>query len=253
MFEFFEKNIKWFFIPAGIVLFYGVIVILSICFIPNVSFDKFGQFGDSFGFINTLFSGSAFISLVITIYLQQQDMKDTKEEIKRQNFENTFFKMIDLFNNLVKDLELERPTNTVEISPNGEEIFEYIPYEILKQKLFTGINDYQGKKVILELLKILNCYKNITSKYPDRYKIKDSVYEDFYNEYENVIAHYFNMIYKILGFVDKSNITHEEKSDYIKIFLSQFSKKELKLFFLHIRSEISKETFKPLLEKYKLS
>ena len=97
----------WFLIPICIILGYGAILIIFTYPISEYSISKAGQFGDSFGILNSMFSGFAFISLVITIYLQQKEMKDAKEEILKQNFENTFFKMIDLFNNVIKDLDFK--------------------------------------------------------------------------------------------------------------------------------------------------
>lgn len=83
MFEVFKKNWKWFLFPIAIILVYGLFLIFITSPISEYSIEKAGQLGDSFGLINTLFSGSAFISLVITIYLQQQDMRETKEEKKK--------------------------------------------------------------------------------------------------------------------------------------------------------------------------
>ncbi|MFY0628722.1 MAG: hypothetical protein JXR07_20685 [Reichenbachiella sp.] len=40
-------------------------------------------FGDSFGGINALFSGLAFAGLLYTIYLQREDLRVTKEEMRR--------------------------------------------------------------------------------------------------------------------------------------------------------------------------
>lgn len=80
MFEVFKKNWGWFIIPICIIIIYGGLIIFKIYPISEFSIEKAGQFGDSFGLINTLFSGSAFIAVVITIYLQQQDMRETKEK-----------------------------------------------------------------------------------------------------------------------------------------------------------------------------
>ena len=136
---------------------YGLFIMFPI---SEDSIEKAGQFGDSFGVINTLFSGSAFIALVITIYLQQQEMRETKKETQRQNFENTFFKMIDLYKSVVKDLSLEIPRiyNGI-FSDDGIEEFSYTQYKIGEVLLFRGEKDLQGKEVIDELLKIFNMYK----------------------------------------------------------------------------------------------
>ena len=143
MFEVFKKNWVWFLLPICIILVYGLFIMFPI---SEDSIEKAGQFGDSFGVINTLFSGSAFIALVITIYLQQQEMRETKKETQRQNFENTFFKMIDLYKSVVKDLSLEIPRiyNGI-FSDDGIEEFSYTQYKIGEVLLFRGEKDLQGK------------------------------------------------------------------------------------------------------------
>lgn len=76
--EFLKKH-WWilFLIPLIVIGFY--LWYLNSCPIDK-DFDKAGKLGDSFGIINTLFSGLAFIALVITIYLQQRDKRETKNE-----------------------------------------------------------------------------------------------------------------------------------------------------------------------------
>ena len=46
-----------------------------------IDYPKMGQFGDLFGSINALFSGLAFAGLIYTIYLQNNELKDTHDEI----------------------------------------------------------------------------------------------------------------------------------------------------------------------------
>lgn len=96
-----------FIVPSLIILFYGGILIYMTYPISEYSISKAGQFGDSFGILNSLFSGLAFISLIITIKIQQKEMKDTKEEMFKQNFENTFFKLFEQYNNQLVLLKTE--------------------------------------------------------------------------------------------------------------------------------------------------
>lgn len=77
-----------------------------------------GTFGDMFGFANALFSGVVFIGVTYAIFLQREEIRIAREDIKytkaildeqqtqlalqngelrQQKFENTFFKLIDQF------------------------------------------------------------------------------------------------------------------------------------------------------------
>lgn len=69
-----------------------------------------GVFGDQFGMTNALFSGLAFLALIVTLILQHEELKDTRKvmeeqrdefkqqvaAIRKQNFEATFFQMLRL-------------------------------------------------------------------------------------------------------------------------------------------------------------
>lgn len=82
--------------------------------------ELFGTFGDSFGALNTLFSGFAFAGIIISIFLQSKELKATREEVqeqkkeferqtkifKKQAFENTFFQMLNLHNEIIKSINI---------------------------------------------------------------------------------------------------------------------------------------------------
>lgn len=84
--------------------------------------DKAGVFGDSFGVITSLFSGLAFVGIILTILLQRDELQlqrkelaFTREELKgqklqleaqnttlkKQNFESTFFQLLLLHNETI--------------------------------------------------------------------------------------------------------------------------------------------------------
>ena len=49
----------------------------------NIGWETKGQFGDTFGTINALFSGLAFAGVIVTILLQREDLQLTQKELKR--------------------------------------------------------------------------------------------------------------------------------------------------------------------------
>ena len=236
----------WFLIPICIILGYGAILIIFTYPISEYSISKAGQFGDSFGILNSMFSGFAFISLVITIYLQQKEMKDAKEEILKQNFENTFFKMIDLFNNVIKDLDFKC---NVSIDYAGAFTISRYFNKIGKIELKHENNiNLKGKDVIPQLLNLFLLYNNIINDKTNNHDYIMGRYEDVYKEFESNIGHYFEVIYQILKFIDEYNL--DNKQNYSNLFRAQFSKAELSLLFYHSTSEIAKGKITPLLIKY---
>lgn len=69
----------------------GLIIITIWIFSGFFVYDNFsdwptrGQFGDSFGLINSLFSGLTFLGLILTIYLQRREIKVQLKELKETN------------------------------------------------------------------------------------------------------------------------------------------------------------------------
>ncbi len=53
--------------------------------ISSFSIDRAGLFGDSFGVLNSLFSGLAFAGIIITILLQKEELKLQRLELARSS------------------------------------------------------------------------------------------------------------------------------------------------------------------------
>lgn len=66
------------------VLVYGIVLLVITWPIDEVSLDKSGMFGDSFGLLTSLFSGLAFAGLIITIMMQKDELALQREELRLQ-------------------------------------------------------------------------------------------------------------------------------------------------------------------------
>jgi hypothetical protein len=63
-----------------------------------------GQFGDSFGGLTAVLSALTLIIVIFTGYAQFKSMQDQSKSLQQQNFENTFFKMVDLHNQMTDEV-----------------------------------------------------------------------------------------------------------------------------------------------------
>jgi hypothetical protein len=195
--------------------------------------NKAGMFGDSFGVITSLFSGLAFVGIILTILLQRdelqlqrQELALTRDELKsqhttarRQIFENTFFQMLRLHNDIVAGIRL--PTKKA----NGRECFIHI-YEGLQRHY----NNYSQQPIDQERTAL------------------EEVYSQFWNEYQNQLGHYFRYLYTMFKFVKTSAI--EDKRLYTNIIRAQLSDKELLVLFYNCLCKYGVEQFKPLAEEF---
>src|SRR5680860_334237 len=66
------------------VFIYGLTIVAVTWPISELSVDKTGVFGDSFGLLTSLFSGLAFAGLIITIIMRKDELSLQREELKLQ-------------------------------------------------------------------------------------------------------------------------------------------------------------------------
>lgn len=224
-----------------------------------------GTFGDMFGAVNALFSGLAFAGLIVTLLYQKEELKLQREELaqtreelkgqreefeeqnktmKRQRFENTFFNMLSLQQEIVANLSYEYYVNPNTCLPNipPEQFYGMSPKSQLHgREVFEGmykraIIDYQGKRYADGVCNILRSFGHLA--------------------YSNLKAttrfdHCFRHLYRIYKFVDTSDlITEEERYAYACIIRSQLSDYELVMLFYNCLTTNGREKFKPLIEKY---
>ncbi|MYF74887.1 MAG: hypothetical protein F4175_16395, partial [Gemmatimonadetes bacterium] len=117
-----SEKVRWW--PFWLILSFVVIFwfLFLIELFPWWVTDHRGQFGDSFGVINALFSGLAFAGVICAILLQKKELelqrkelKDTRTEIRgqketlqKQNFESSFFQLLGLYNDIVGSLIMSK-------------------------------------------------------------------------------------------------------------------------------------------------
>ena len=224
-----------------------------------------GTFGDMFGAVNALFSGLAFAGLIVTLLYQKEELKLQREELretrnelnaqklefqeqnktmKRQRFENTFFNMLSLQQEIIANLSYEYYASP-NIRPHNipEEIFyKGAPKgQLHGRETFEGIYkhaiiEYNGARHADGIIKILK--QNGYIAYP-----VISVTTRF--------DHYFRHLYHIYKFVDTSDLIEDSKRyDYACIIRSQLSDYELVMMFYNCLTANGRDKFKPLIEKY---
>jgi hypothetical protein len=194
--------------------------------------ENIGVFGDKFGAVNALFSGLAFAGIIITIWLQREDLKETRKEMEEQRkvltlerFEQTFFNLVNLHNNIVSSCAIKYP---IKDKVEGQDVFGEI-YNELKPKFGSAlIGDWEEP------------------------------YNQTFRKYHNILGHYFRNLYRIIKFVDEynfgisdQNLEFKTKYSYIAIVRAQLSMSELCLIFYNGISENGTK-FYPYVENYAL-
>lgn len=220
---------------------------VSIQYFGEVNISDKGAFGDMFGGLNALFSGLAFGGLIIAILLQRRQLKLqvdelalqrkelelTRKELKgqkqqleqqnrtlsRQNFENTFFQLLSLYNELVTSLKTGSATT-------GRDCF------------MTFCNLYF--RAVQESIK---GGQRMTDK------SLGEIYSIQFAGFPKEVSNCFRLLYNILKFVDRSSMS--DGKVYTNLVRALLTEDELLLIFYNCYSEQGKK-LKPLLERYSM-
>ncbi|EMK6832330.1 hypothetical protein V9J59_000934 [Vibrio cholerae] len=122
------RKLQWLLIGGSVVAItsYASLLIYLAWPINEISINKAGVFGDSFGILTSLFSALAFAGMIITILLQKeelglqrQELADTRKEIaaqkeilRTQSFNDNFYRLLDYYkDNLSKVVVLDKENN----------------------------------------------------------------------------------------------------------------------------------------------
>lgn len=191
-----------------------------------------GELGDMFGVVNALFSGLAFAGIIYTIFLQRQELEfqrrelaDTREvlegqkiQLARQAFENAFFQMVSLHNEIVVSLRYLPRRAAPGGEKRGRDCFASLTHD-----LHESLNSFSG--------------------------LMETRYEAFYEaDAHKVLGHYFRNLYQIVKYVANSDVA--DKKFYTNIVRAQLSTEELILLFWNTFSKFGTEKFKPLILEF---
>jgi hypothetical protein len=90
----------------GITLIYGALIIWLNWPIRDFSVGRTGWFGESFGVINTVFSGLALAGLLLTLHLQRQELAESKETYRQERFEDSFYRLLGYYRQNLDDIKI---------------------------------------------------------------------------------------------------------------------------------------------------
>lgn len=249
-------------------------VLSAVVIIPTAFFilhDDSASIGDTIGgttapFLSLLGSVLVFMALKAQInankiitsqFTQQQE----KENI--QNFENSFFNLMNFHLSIVSNIEKAYKRNEVRLSSiiyqegsseeytaKGKQVFQ-IEYEEICE-LFED-SYYTKKKYLKEFV------KGYFEENETRLSYFKKAYSAHYSDHiDNQFGNYFRNLYRLIKIIDQYDFkaANEEqdfktKYYYTSIVRAQFSDYELKWLFLNGLSDLGAK-FKPLMEKYAL-
>ena len=224
-----------------------------------------GVFGDSWGGVNAIISAFAFAGVIVTLFLQNRDLNLQRKEMERQReefekenetlkyqrFENLFYNMLDLQQEIVAGLRFNyQDKESVLINSSSGSLKRnerYIDKIVTGRDVFRFTFDYAEISLEeiggLEKAKIIHGYrKYLCTKGLAAYD--DTWIPTYYD-------HYFRHLYKIIQFVDRQGFPFDEAYNYVSMLRGTLSRYELVWIYYNALNP-SFENFKKLIEKYSL-
>lgn len=218
-------------ISVASVVGYAVFLIYVTWPITSMSISNAGVFGDSFGVLTSLFSALAFVGVVWTLNyqreefkLQKEELADSKKEIAKQGFENSFFQMLKIQNDIV----------------NG---VTFVKRGLGATERLEGRDAFKGLSSSLHVR-----FVNL-AKYTKDVQWVNNVYDTFYEQEGYRLAHYFRFLYNIFRFLEESRVDNKEL--YVRLLRAQISNQELFLIYYNSLNRRG-ERFKKFITKYNL-
>ena len=241
----FEKN-------AVILIWVGIgVIIVSVLLflykqelfiLESIQADKFGMFGDFVGgLIGSLWALAGVLLFYSALIYQKNELKlqrtqltvqqkelhqqtiqfsNQNETLQKQRFENTFFQLLSLHNELVEKLS---------IKADGTEYVQRFVFKYGLGRLRSKIDNARKRKRDTGAIVILS-YEELSLE--DNKKILFESYNAFFTEHQEIFGHYFRNLYHIFKYIYLSKIIPvEEKEFYSNIVRAQLSTFELILLF----------------------
>lgn len=202
------------------------VFVVNLVLFPLV--DDLGAWGDFFGgVLNPVLTFFTFMGLLITIVLQQTELKETRRELERsanalelqitsvtrQNFESTFFQMLTLHNTIVNSISVyEREATYSIVEPAPTKDTETKGRACFDTFLDNFARDYRQASGATERERLQHAY------------------DEFWSYRQQDLAHYYRYLYNVLRFVHESEGV-ENKLRYVKLLRAQLSDYELAMLF----------------------
>jgi Putative phage abortive infection protein len=263
----------WWIIIVSIVLLLGVGSFIAYGARNPEKFKALGTWGDFVGgTLNPILTFLTVIGLLVTIHLQQRELRLTRKELakssnaleaqnlttKQQRFENTLFSMIEMLNQIVNAMDV----GDGDKRKTGRDCFTKF-YQNLELEYFQMTWSSEPKYGEIQDIHLLNLLgdnthgldhlaENFKSQiliyyFHDNQRIVHT-YNYFYRDHQSDLGHYFQMLYNIFRYIDDGPFSD---GIYAKILRAQLSNQELLIIFYNNATERGK-AFAALAERFEL-
>ncbi|WP_053976671.1 putative phage abortive infection protein [Mangrovimonas xylaniphaga] len=166
----------------------------------TINLTKSAQVGDFIGgFVGAIFTLVGILLLYETLSLQRQEFTESRKVFIKQQFDNTFFELLDLYKENLNQLKCY---NFFGEELNGKAFFEHQKLQLSNSFNPSNTLSKNRKNAVIDFQKV-------------------------YVNYEHYLSTYFRTLYRLYSLIDNSGLEEIDKSAYSKILRAQLSYSEL--------------------------
>ncbi len=211
----------------------------------QIALEEAGAWGDSFAVLNTLFSGAAFIGLLLTVVLQKKALADQKRQfnIQIRSQKNQFNKQYNIQSTQISEQSKQFETQNTALLKNKFDVtfFEFLKFKTdlrnaleyraynqeskIRNYNFIGVNSFDRANEDLSFYIGEIVDANLDTTIEELTLLMDEVFYKYndvsYSIYFRTLYRFFKLIY------DAEYLTEIEKIDYANIVRAQLSGTEV--------------------------
>lgn len=226
-------------------------------------------FGDSFGAVNALISAFAFAGMIVAFILQRYELRLQRKELEAQRkefeeqnstlrlqrFENTFFNMMELQQQIVNDLNATIYAKEWIEEDAPDPAMGRIRKQVIQQY------EYHGRNLFLHAFKeiVHDIETTVKGRYVSVLGMRGVLQEGGLVKYDefhtaSYFDHYFRHLYRILKYVKQNAdwLSPEEQYKYTCMLRGTLSRYELVWIYYNGLSDNGFDKLKPLIEDYSI-
>ncbi|KQN32370.1 hypothetical protein ASE92_17340 [Pedobacter sp. Leaf41] len=193
--------------------------------------------GESAQILSITWSIIGVLLIVLTLNIQKDQFTDNQRFIEKQQFETTFFNMLNVLHNIKLSMKKKVIINFIEEHPEGQNFIDYAIEELSKEynSVYGAINPQSQLAIIFEKIQ-----QNKKIESLEREVIRDDInnsYLIFYKNFHAELGHYFRYLYNLLQFTLKNRKPQNDHVEYINLIQAQLSNNELALLYYNVLSD----------------
>ncbi|MBB2784847.1 UNVERIFIED_ORG: hypothetical protein GGD43_000017 [Rhizobium esperanzae] len=245
---------KWMIVASGVVSLTWALWGSQSWLLPYFGFEwnvpELGQWGDTFGALNALFSAFAFVAILFTLKQQQEELSNQQKQIETaeeeqhlQRFERTFYELLRLLREAREDVEF-RHSNEYRDDLN-------ITHAGASDRV-VGVEAFKRAHV-----ELMHWTKHSENDGPISSKVMADLYKNHVHQnFESTFAPYYRLLYTLLLRIkhednDEKRKPNPRKYHYGNLLRSQLTSHEVAMCSYNGLADGS-EKFKDLIIEYRL-